>query len=325
MSKENTKRIPYFDNVKGLLITLVVLGHIIEPFLYIHSLDFIYILIYSFHMPLFIFCSGYFACKNNKKILHNLIFPYILFQCLYILFERYILHNDVTFTFTTPYWILWYLLSVSSFNIIIQFFEKINIKVIFISFIIGLAVGYDNSIGHYLSLSRTISLFPFFLLGYYFRISRFDFNKLKKNNNIVYISVFLTFIFTILIYLFCNSIDKNWLFGSNPYEAFNYNFIIRCASYIVAIIFSVFILIILPNKNIKFITKAGMNSMSIFLLHGFVIKFLQKYFNFGIFHTNFNIIIAMILITLLVVLIFSSKLISNSLNNVLSVGIAQHK
>ena len=46
MSKENTKRIPYFDNVKGLLITLVVLGHIIEPFLYIHSLDFIYILIY---------------------------------------------------------------------------------------------------------------------------------------------------------------------------------------------------------------------------------------------------------------------------------------
>lgn len=325
MSTENTKRIPYFDNIKGLLITLVVLGHIIESFLYIHSLDFMYILIYSFHMPLFIFCSGYFACKDNKKILHNLIIPYILFQCLYLLFEKYILHSNVTFTFTTPYWILWYLLSVASWNIIIQFFEKINIKIIIISFIIGLAVGYDNSIGHYLSLSRTIAFIPFFLLGYYCRISRFDFNILKKNNNIFYFTVFLASVFTIFLYLFCNSINKDWIFASNPYESFNYNFIIRCASYIMAIIFSVFILIILPNKNIKFITNAGMNSMSIFLLHGFVIKFLRKYFNFGIFHTNFNIISAMILITLLVVMIFSSRLISNPLKYALYGGITQHK
>lgn len=325
MSEENTKRIPYFDNIKGLLITLVVLGHIIEPFLYIHSLDFIYILIYSFHMPLFIFCSGYFACKDNRKILHKLIFPYILFQCLYLLFEKYILHTDVNFTLTTPYWILWYLLSMASWNIIIQFFKQINLKIILISFIIGLAVGYDNSIGYYLSLSRTIAFFPFFLLGYYCRLGRFDFNKLKKNKNLFYITVFLASIFTVFLYLFCNLINKDWIFASNPYESFNYNFIIRCASYIMAIIFSIFILIISPNKNIKFITNAGMNSMSIFLLHGFVIKFLRKYFNFGIFHTNFNIISAMLLITLLVVMIFSSKLISNPLKYALYGGITQHK
>jgi len=315
MSKENTKRIPYFDNIKGLLITLVVLCHIIEPFLYIHNLDFMYILIYSFHMPLFIFCSGYFACKDSKKILHNLIFPYILFQTLYLLFEKYILHTDTNLTFTTPYWILWYLFSTACWNIIIQFFEKVNLKVISICFIIGLLIGYDNSIGHYLSLSRTITLFPFFLLGYYCRINKFDFNKLKKSKNIIYVTTSLTSIFTIFIYLFCNLINKDWIFSSNPYEGFNYNFIIRGTLYIISIIFSIFFLIIVPNKNIKFITKAGMNSMSIFLLHGFVVKFLRKYFNFGIFHTNFNIISSMMLITLLVVMIFSSQIISNALNN----------
>ena len=53
-----------FDNLKILLILLVVLGHIIEPF---YKLNTLYLIIYAFHMPVFVYISGYFA-KGNKII-----------------------------------------------------------------------------------------------------------------------------------------------------------------------------------------------------------------------------------------------------------------
>lgn len=50
------------DGVKFLLIVLVVVGHCIEPTRYSNVVSGgIYSVIYSFHMPLFVFLSGYFA------------------------------------------------------------------------------------------------------------------------------------------------------------------------------------------------------------------------------------------------------------------------
>lgn len=76
----------FFDNIKAVLIFLVVLGHFLLP---IHEggnvLVLIKRLIYVFHMPLFVFVSGYFSKRiykdgkyNFKKILY-LIKAYILF------------------------------------------------------------------------------------------------------------------------------------------------------------------------------------------------------------------------------------------------------
>ena len=51
-----------FDNYKALLIVLVVMGHFIEPCY--RNNEFLYTLkwlIVSFHMPAFIFISGYFS------------------------------------------------------------------------------------------------------------------------------------------------------------------------------------------------------------------------------------------------------------------------
>ncbi|WP_052356695.1 acyltransferase family protein [[Clostridium] dakarense] len=57
----------FVDNLKVLLIFLVVFGHLIER--YINTNDTLmgmYMFIYTFHMPLFIFISG-FLSKNIHK------------------------------------------------------------------------------------------------------------------------------------------------------------------------------------------------------------------------------------------------------------------
>lgn len=64
-------RLAYFDNIKGVLIILVVIGHLLEPCARLGSvglagfrvLDFIYM----FHMPLFIFLTGLFSKSVFKK------------------------------------------------------------------------------------------------------------------------------------------------------------------------------------------------------------------------------------------------------------------
>ena len=61
-------RLVQFDAVKLFAIYMVILGHCIQHLL---SSDYLdepgYIMIYSFHMPLFMMISGYFASSGLKR------------------------------------------------------------------------------------------------------------------------------------------------------------------------------------------------------------------------------------------------------------------
>lgn len=64
-----------YDNLKALLIFLVVFGHVLEsvPGEYRRI---IYLTIYTFHMPMFIYISGYFS-KTTVKNTTSYIYIYI--------------------------------------------------------------------------------------------------------------------------------------------------------------------------------------------------------------------------------------------------------
>lgn len=74
-----------FDNIRLILIFFVIFGHLIE---YFAAGGILYRWIYSFHMPVFIFVSGYFAKFDPKKIVCNILVPYVLLQILYTAFDR---------------------------------------------------------------------------------------------------------------------------------------------------------------------------------------------------------------------------------------------
>ena len=82
-------RDPFFDNAKFVLITLVVIGHAYTSLR--HHSEFVktaYLLIYSFHMPLFILISGYFTKNYNKagylqKTIATVLIPYFIFEVIY--------------------------------------------------------------------------------------------------------------------------------------------------------------------------------------------------------------------------------------------------
>ena len=76
-------RLKYIDIAKGIGIFLVIWGHLIAD-------GFVDNLIYSFHMPLFLFLSGYMLRIKNpalsdafvKKLMKQLLVPYFVFSAV---------------------------------------------------------------------------------------------------------------------------------------------------------------------------------------------------------------------------------------------------
>lgn len=283
------------DNLRFLLIFLVLMGHFMELFKGELTSDF-YKIIYSFHMPAFLFLTGFFARFDRRKIVFHLIYPYILFQILYRIFDALIYKEKGTFTieFGTPYWLLWYLLVTIFCYLLLPLFDSKNknsrIAFVIASFLLAILTGYDTSLGYYGSLSRFFSFLPFFLIGYYAA----HMEKKKKY------PVWITLLLEIFLILACcyvintPEITKNVLYGSYSYEKAKYNPIIKTSLILIGFAWIAFLLLIIPNKKIPFVSVLGQHTISVFLLHGFFIRLAKKH-NIFCYTEAENLLFAVIL------------------------------
>lgn len=278
---EKNSRIFQIDNIKFLLMFVVVFGHLTEQMSFKNS-GFIYLLIYSFHMPAFAFISGY-CCKKvtGIKLLGKYLYPYLIFQTCYITFTKYILQSEITFQYTTPYWLLWYLLALFLWNIMLSIFSD-NIKTLMWGLIgtsiLAMVVGYENTISYYLCLSRTIVMFPFFIGGYYINktgLKILTFDGWKTSFVYKVLSILSVIMVLIVLYLNKNRLQSSWAYHSYPYQALDYNIAIRFFFFLTSIVFINFLCVFTPHKKLKIITNIGKNTMEIFLLHGFIIRYLS--------------------------------------------------
>ena len=132
---EVKKRDPYFDNAKCILILLVVFGHFIEPMNRNIMLKNIFIFIYLFHMPAFIFISGYFSKPKlikDKRIIKFLVL-YTIFQLIFVAFNNFIGLDIRKYDLLVPTYVYWYIFAMVVWNIFIKIFIalKINMKYLF--------------------------------------------------------------------------------------------------------------------------------------------------------------------------------------------------
>lgn len=168
------------DAVKYWLICLVIAGHVFSRRGFADSAACLVFekWIYIFHMPLFIFVSGYFSRKKNinsfLSSIWKLFEPLIIFHVLIKVIPHIISNgtDNLLKTIFTPWWVLWYLLSLIYWRIMIQIIpEKMlrHTKLVLIStFCISILAGF-LPLDRFLSIQRTLSFMPFFFLGYCLR------------------------------------------------------------------------------------------------------------------------------------------------------------
>ena len=160
-----------FDNLRALLIFLVVFCHLCEAFCEPGDSLF-YLAVYSFHVPCLLFISGYFARFDPKKLIRRILLPYLVFQPLYLLFDCLWLHPDKAFSlqFSCPYWLLWYLLTLFCFYLLLPLLSTGNPRKAALTLLIltalSLHIGTDSQAGYTFSLSRTVVFLPCFFLGH---------------------------------------------------------------------------------------------------------------------------------------------------------------
>jgi fucose 4-O-acetylase-like acetyltransferase len=264
------------DNARAVLIVLVVLGHMTR-WTHFPGADFLYRMIYSFHMPAFALLSGLCWKGIDKgRVLTRLGWPYVIFQTLYLLFDRLgpLTYNwkPEPWTYTKPYWLLWYLMALMAWNVLAAVMpegKRAGIAVLAGSVVVALLAGVDPGLDYYLSLSRTLVLFPFFWGGVWLQrygrpIPAARWHKLAAAG-----------IFLLCaggIFLLGDRVNVKWMYHSFPYLEAGYTPLIRLGLLALAAVLIPCLLTLMPDRRVDVMTYLGQNTMSVFLLHGFVVR-----------------------------------------------------
>lgn len=266
-------RITSFDNLKYLLIVLVIFGHVSYYVDFENSTHIVRIegylkhIIYAFHMPLFIFISGYFSHKYEKErflsSISKLLRIYLIFQTLRILINYLFFNKSFQMdSLFLPCHTLWYLLSLLFWRVFIQIIpDKIinNNKVFVGGGILLSLLGGFCPLGHFLSINRTLTFSIFFIMGFIVR-KKDVFNKLLTFK----ITVIHILILLIAIIL---SIKLNVFYGKSPYNH-PIDILERIFHILNAAILSVGIMRLLPQKHFK---GQGHNVLFFYVYHFYVL------------------------------------------------------
>lgn len=267
------------DNYKALLITLVVMGHFIEPCY--QNNDFLYTLkwlIVSFHMPAFIFISGYFSRRELKLsvILQKLLVPYIVYEFVYYFFYIFVIHKETGLYLLYPKFSLWYLLALFVWRAVTPYVKKCP-HYMLLSTAAGLLIGLSGMPDNFLSLPRILYFYPFFLAGMDFR--RTDLEKLQKK--------LFRFLSAAGIMLFAGCILYAPVFGSLSvkvfYGRYNYDFLgqdvisgilWRIACYAIGFAMTFAVMLLIPVRK-TFFSYIGTRTMAIYLFHGLTYSYFK--------------------------------------------------
>lgn len=283
------------DNLKFILIALVIVGHVIEPLVgRFEWVKGVYIFIYLFHMPMFAYVSGVVSSRKIddaviNSIVTKLVIPYLFLEIIYSLFDFFVFsRNTLTISPLVPYWILWYMFSLILWRLLLPIYSQFKFPIL-LSIFTGLACGF-NSYDYNLSFSRTFVFFPFFLLGHYGHAKILEKIGKYEISRIIGIAVIAATLVIILTTAEHSSFNFGWLYGSRSYSKLGVEWeqgvIYRACIYALALLLGMAFLSVVPKRR-GFYTAYGKESLYIYVLHGFVIKsFLAagfyKYINSGL-------------------------------------------
>lgn len=310
---ESSKRIAYWDNFNGVLIFLVVFAHFLYNFPQLHEGRHIVNMIYFFHMPVFVFISGYFSKKEItfSKVLKYLLL-YFIFNTIFIVIE--IVTNNRILAIT-PFYSYWYLLALVAWRIIAKYIPC-NQWYIMIptSFIIGLFSGLFADVSNILAIEKILGFLPFFFIGYYLPkdlISSF----LEKRKKWVFVVGLFIFLFALLgaFYMSDHFFVQNALL-MEPYTIFA-DIFIRLLIYIIACLAGFGLFCMIPKRTGKynFIEKWGRNSLWIYVFHRPITLLFASIYQ----GSNTLYILTSIVISVVLCLVFGSDKLSTFLNQYL--------
>lgn len=284
-----TERIQKWDTLKFLMIFLMVLGHAAEFFVAgSQAMRNLFMLIYTVHMPIFIFVSGLFSKKAVNEKRYDKIFGFLI---LYLV--RKLLPYTYTFSgaeyisinFFRESGVPWFMLAIFAFyllTIALKNYSVGYISVLIVAF--ACFAGYDANINDFLSLSRIIVFYPFFYFGYCADIKKLE--NLCKNKKLKIAAAAVIIIFVAVVLIWGESIYwlKPLLSGRTSYHVLEHSskwgFLLRLGYYAVSCAVGFAVIILVPSKTpFGICAKLGQRTLAVYMFHYFAIYYIFEKFD----------------------------------------------
>lgn len=276
MKANERPRIYKFDNVKLLVIALVVVGSFAEDFTD-HSDMFRswFIFVYSFHAPLYIFLSGLFQKqyeKGQKPSLHRVSFYMILGFLLKI--AIYLMRRwngeDIGLDMFGGATLEWYLFVIMMYTVTMYLLKNVHRYIVMtVSVILGVAAGF-LPLGDEFYLMRYFVFLPFYAAGYYLtpaRVRRFSHRLNVKLAGLAFMLIYFVLCFRERDIIY----PLRMLFtGRNPYAIVpieGCTFYHRMLCYGISAILIISVLACIPNRKVPILTHMGRNTLGVYFWH----------------------------------------------------------
>ncbi len=269
------QRDAYWDNLKAILIFLVVVGHFLLPISpKTGSVKAVFSWIYLFHMPAFVFVSGVFSksyVRKGKKEykLAGFLALYVFFTVgiwlIELLFGRQIEWTDILSTSSAP----WYMLAMFFWFLLLPFVSRLKPGIALPLFLLlGLFVGCFSHCGNFLAISRTIVLFPFFLAGYWFDGSLIG--RIRPWMRLPAALFLALCAFLLFRYMDRLAFYVNIMYAKSPYYALGFSnrqgLVYRAVWYCLAASMTAALMCLVSGRR-SFLTCVGERTLGIYILH----------------------------------------------------------
>ncbi|MBP7176299.1 MAG: CapA family protein [Thermoclostridium sp.] len=277
--KPEDGRISYWDNLKGILIFLVVLGHYLWTYLGFGMAGGLVSFIYIFHMPAFIMISGFLSKSErsrSKQSLIRLAVIYVVFNIALMLLSALMFKS--TFQLLTPSYSAWFLLSLIVWRAVIKYVPESKLFII-VCIIAAILVGWWKDVTNVLAIARTIVFFPFFYIGYKLPAEKFmHFIQHRKSRDYLIGGLIFSYgLFLSVLFLQKFPWLKQSDFLMDSYGSFRDMFarvaLISLAGMLIAGLF-----MLVPAKPLPLLVKWGKNSIAVYVLHRFFTFLFMKAF-----------------------------------------------
>ncbi len=326
------ERIQKWDILKFFMIFLVVLGHAADFYTAeSQAMKILFLIIYTVHMPVFIFVSGLFSKKTvNEKRFDKMAGYLVLYFALKLLPFAY-RFPEMKFpglSLFTESGSPWFMLALFAFNLITVAVKNFSPKYILIfSIVLACFAGYDANINDFLALSRIIVFYPFFYLGYCSDRAKLEKICSDKKLKIAAAAVIAIFIAIVIITSEDIYSFRALTTGRSVYHHLGkvgrWGFLLRLAYYAVSALIGFAVIVITPSKTpLGLCAKLGQRTLSVYALHYTALFFIfekSDYMNFVAQTIGKGEEWLIIPISLAVTLIFSASIFTKLLSAIMNI------
>ena len=283
------QRTAFYDNLKFVLIALVLVGHFTGPFLDgCFELKVFWRTIYLFHMPAFLFVGGMFAKKlytpqNGLRV--NVIAFYVLMGILFytgLWLEKHLWEENPVYDLFMMNCIPWYFFAMAALGAATPIVAKIKggaKTVLPVLVALAVIVPFNNRFDDFLVLGRIFAYAPFYFAGYFLSIKGYD-EWVKRQRARIWPAVCAALCFVALyaaLYFLPKPISGTMSglgTGHNTYEAMksfpsHIDALIRLLDIGIASIMIVAVSLLTPTKHCL-ITDLGSRTLQVYVFHPFI-------------------------------------------------------